>query len=88
MRDAPSGLTQIALRKRIADVGKRDRTHPQRGDVSRNTLTIFSYTLARALAQKLTESFGRAAVIKNRAGAGGIIGPDVVEKSAPDGDTR
>jgi tripartite-type tricarboxylate transporter receptor subunit TctC len=44
-------------------------------------------TLARALAQKLTESFGRPAVVENRAGAGGTIGTDVVAKSAPDGYT-
>jgi tripartite-type tricarboxylate transporter receptor subunit TctC len=44
-------------------------------------------TLARALAQKLTESFGRPAVVENRVGAGGTIGTDVVAKSAPDGYT-
>ncbi len=44
-------------------------------------------TLARALAQKMTESFGRPAVVENRAGAGGTIGTDVVAKAAPDGYT-
>ena len=44
-------------------------------------------TLARALAQKLTESFGRPAVVENRVGAGGTIGTDVVAKAAPDGYT-
>ena len=44
-------------------------------------------TLARALAQKLTESFGRPAVVENRVGAGGTIGTDAVARSAPDGYT-
>ena len=44
-------------------------------------------TLARALAQKMTESFGRPVVVENRVGAGGTIGTDVVAKAAPDGYT-
>lgn len=44
-------------------------------------------TLARALAQKLTESSGRQAIVENRTGAGGTIGTDVVAKAAPDGYT-
>lgn len=44
-------------------------------------------TLARALAQKLTEILGRPAIVENRTGAGGTIGTDVVAKSTPDGYT-
>ena len=44
-------------------------------------------TLARALAQKMTETFGRTVVVENRIGAGGTIGTDVVAKAAPDGYT-
>ncbi len=44
-------------------------------------------TLARALAQKMAESFGRPVVVENRVGAGGTIGTDVVAKAAPDGYT-
>jgi tripartite-type tricarboxylate transporter receptor subunit TctC len=44
-------------------------------------------TLARALAQKLTEYLGRSAIVENRAGAGGTIGTDVVAKAAADGYT-
>jgi tripartite-type tricarboxylate transporter receptor subunit TctC len=44
-------------------------------------------TLARALAQKVTESSGRQAIVENRVGAGGTIGTDAVAKSAPDGYT-
>ena len=43
--------------------------------------------LARAMAQKLTESLGQAFVVDNRPGAGGNIGADIVAKSTPDGYT-
>ncbi|MDB5878124.1 MAG: transporter substrate-binding protein [Variovorax sp.] len=40
---------------------------------------------ARLIGQKMTEAWGQAVVIDNRAGATGIIGTDLVAKSAPDG---
>jgi len=46
-----------------------------------------SDTLARALAQKLTESLGQAVIVDNRAGANGVVGTDAVAKAAPDGYT-
>lgn len=43
--------------------------------------------LARLIAAKLTEAWGRHFIVDNRAGAGGAIGAATVAKSAPDGHT-
>ncbi len=42
-------------------------------------------TLGRIVAAKLTESLGQNFVVENRPGAGGVLGSDLVAKSAPDG---
>jgi tripartite-type tricarboxylate transporter receptor subunit TctC len=42
---------------------------------------------ARKIGQALSEKWGQAVVVENRAGAGGVVGTDVVAKSAPDGYT-
>jgi tripartite-type tricarboxylate transporter receptor subunit TctC len=44
-------------------------------------------TFARALGQKLSERWGQPVVIENRAGAGGVVGTDVVAKAPADGYT-
>ena len=44
-------------------------------------------SLARVLAQKLTDVMGQAVVVDNRAGATGTIGAGIVAKSPPDGYT-
>jgi tripartite-type tricarboxylate transporter receptor subunit TctC len=41
--------------------------------------------LARGIGQKLTEAWGQPVIIDNRAGAGGVVGTEIVAKAAPDG---
>jgi tripartite-type tricarboxylate transporter receptor subunit TctC len=44
-------------------------------------------TLARALAQKLTDAWGQQVIVENRPAGAGHVGMDYVAKSAPDGYT-
>ncbi|MGV3653362.1 MAG: tripartite tricarboxylate transporter substrate binding protein [Noviherbaspirillum sp.] len=43
--------------------------------------------VARTMAQKLQEDFGKAVIVENKAGAAGIIGTQYVGRAAPDGYT-
>jgi tripartite-type tricarboxylate transporter receptor subunit TctC len=43
--------------------------------------------IVRTIGQKLTESWGRAVVIDNRPGAGGVLAATMVAKATPDGHT-
>jgi tripartite-type tricarboxylate transporter receptor subunit TctC len=42
---------------------------------------------ARLIGQKLTDAWGKAVVVDNKAGATGVIGTEFVAKAAPDGHT-
>ena len=44
-------------------------------------------TLARVIAQKLTDMLGQQVVIDNRTGASGLVGSQIMAKAAPDGYT-
>jgi len=61
---------------------------------SRNVTIVSPYQaggtsdiIARMLAQKLTERWGKSVIIENRPGANGGIGVTAVTHSAPDGHT-
>lgn len=44
-------------------------------------------TMARVLAQKLSENLGRQVIVENRPGGGGIVGTETAAKAPPDGYT-
>jgi tripartite-type tricarboxylate transporter receptor subunit TctC len=44
-------------------------------------------TVVRLIGQRLTDQWGHPMIIDNRGGAGGIVGTDIVARSAPDGYT-
>jgi tripartite-type tricarboxylate transporter receptor subunit TctC len=44
-------------------------------------------TLARSVAQRLSENLGQSVVVENRAGGAAVIGSEAVKRSAPDGYT-
>ncbi len=44
-------------------------------------------TLARIVAQKMTDSLRQQVVVENRSGSGGVVGTELVAKAAPDGYT-
>jgi len=44
-------------------------------------------TMARAVAQKLTEAWGQQVIVDNRPGASGVLACEITAKAAPDGYT-
>ncbi|MCC3262526.1 tripartite tricarboxylate transporter substrate binding protein, partial [Paenibacillus polymyxa] len=47
----------------------------------------FADTRVRLLARKLGESLGQPVVVENKAGAGGVVGTNLISQAAPDGYT-
>lgn len=61
---------------------------------SKNVVIILPYTaggstdvIARAVAQRLGETWGRNVIVENRPGASGMIGAEMASKAEPDGHT-
>jgi tripartite-type tricarboxylate transporter receptor subunit TctC len=61
---------------------------------SKNVVIILPYTaggstdvIARAVAQRLGEAWGRNVIVENRPGASGMIGAEMASKAEPDGHT-
>ena len=74
--------------------GRGQRRHPRRPIRAKPIHIIvptspggITDTLARALAQRLTETFGQTVIVENRPAGAGQIGIDFVAKSPPDGYT-
>jgi tripartite-type tricarboxylate transporter receptor subunit TctC len=69
-------------------------TDPTVGYPTRPVRMIVAYTpagttdiLARAVGQKMTESWGQSVIIENRPGANGNIGTEIAARATPDGYT-
>src|SRR5689334_10800302 len=78
----------------IAAILSTSAVHAQTAYPTKPIRWIVGYTpggtadmLARAVGQKLTESWGQQVIVENRPGAGTNIGTDVAAKSPPDGYT-
>jgi tripartite-type tricarboxylate transporter receptor subunit TctC len=76
---AAAGLPTIAFAQTWPDKPvKMVITYPAGGTVD---------AVARVIGPKLSQALGQPVVLDNRGGAGGMIGGDIVAKSAPDGYT-
>ena len=68
--------------------GAADSAYPQRPvRMSSGSVGSTADLTGRFIAQKLGERWGYQVVVDNRSGAGGIIGGEIVARSAPDGHT-
>lgn len=73
--------------------GSATAVHAQAGANQPMTIVVpyaaggITDTLARIVAERLTERTGTAVVVENRGGAGGVIGAQIVARAKPDGRT-
>src|SRR3990167_10183461 len=87
------GLTAAALA--VATIGSPiTAARAQSGFPTKNLQLVVPYTpggstdvISRVVAQRLGAAWGKNVIVENRAGASGMIGAELVAKSAPDGHT-
>jgi tripartite-type tricarboxylate transporter receptor subunit TctC len=86
-RDLGALLLATLSAAAVATAPARAETYPERTVriVSPHPASVATDILARALAQKLSESFGQSVIVENRPGANGIIAAGQIAKAAPDG---
>ena len=84
----------LALATSLACAAAVAATDPPVGYPTRPIRMIVAYTpagttdiLARAVGQKMTESWGQSVIIENRPGANGNIGTEIAARATPDGYT-
>ena len=82
-------LTSVAAQAAAQSPSKSSATYP-----SKPIRIVVTYPpggptdfVARALGQKFTEAWSQPVIVDNRAGAGGVVGTEVVARAAPDGYT-
>lgn len=95
MKPSTSFCLMVTAVATIASAPVAAQSKPAPGDYPNRVVRIVlpqppgggTDTVARTIAQKLTEAWGQQVIVDNRPGANGIIGAEAVVKSKPDGYT-
>jgi tripartite-type tricarboxylate transporter receptor subunit TctC len=94
MRFTLRQVLSILLAAASANVNAQGQAKPATAYSSNPIRIVVTYppggptdVVARVLGQKLTERWSQPVVIDDRAGAGGVVGTEVVARAAPDGYT-